>query len=330
MGKPRVTTALLLLLIGGSILLSFVGIVEQAWLSVGAGVLAITLFALLLVAHRRHWRWTAEALIGLVVVLTALATDPVYASSQIVLTLFIPVVVAATIARPAWTLATYGLTLLAIAGSLIGKAGGLSSDVLGPTYTPTVLLLTTLISGGITLASAVAAYAVGEATRSEQQARSAQAQAENAQHIAEHQAALLAEKNREQQNLLELVTTLETPALALAEGVLVAPLVGHLDSRRTDLLRERLLNEVYARRTKLVVIDISGIALVDTAVARALLDTVSALQLLGSDVTISGISANVALTMTTLGLDLGGVQTTRTPQEALRIFASQQGNWPLN
>jgi anti-anti-sigma factor len=114
------------------------------------------------------------------------------------------------------------------------------------------------------------------------------------------------------------VATLETPAVALAEGVLLAPVVGHLDSRRAERLTERLLREVGESRARLVVLDIAGVPAVDSAVAGALLRAVQAVRLLGCDVTITGISASIATTMTQLGISMAGVRTARTPQEALK------------
>jgi anti-anti-sigma regulatory factor len=145
-----------------------------------------------------------------------------------------------------------------------------------------------------------------------------------AQQQAEAQARELAEANDlmnrqldEQGQLLTLVTALETPMVPLADGVLLAPIVGHVDTRRAETLTARMLKEASAQHARLVVLDIAGVSLIDTAVARALVQTVRALQLLGCDVTISGISASVALTLVQLGIDLGRVRTARSPQEAL-------------
>ncbi len=86
----------------------------------------------------------------------------------------------------------------------------------------------------------------------------------------------------------------------------------------------RLLEEASAQRARLVIIDIAGITIIDSAVARALLNTAQALRLLGCEITISGISANVALTLTQLDVGLEGVGTVRSPQEALRAHKAQE------
>lgn len=124
-------------------------------------------------------------------------------------------------------------------------------------------------------------------------------------------------RNAEQQRLLELVATLETPMIALAEGVLLAPIVGALDSRRAQTLTTRLLQEVGVRRTRQVVLDIAGVTIVDTQVAKALLQSAQALRLLGCTVTITGISSIVATTLTHLGIALDGIEIARSPQAVL-------------
>lgn len=127
----------------------------------------------------------------------------------------------------------------------------------------------------------------------------------------------LTRQNEEQKRLLDLVSTLETPVIPLVEGVLLAPIVGTLDSRRTQALTERLLREVYARHASQVILDITGVAAIDTQVAMGLLQTARAVRLLGCSLTMTGISANVATTITQLGLDLNEISSTHSLQEVL-------------
>jgi anti-anti-sigma regulatory factor len=98
--------------------------------------------------------------------------------------------------------------------------------------------------------------------------------------------------------------------------------MGHLDPRCTEGLTRWLLDEVASQQARLVVLDIAGVAAVDTAVARALVDAARALRLLGCSVTISGITAAVAATLTNLGTSLEGVTTARSPQDALSGYNS--------
>jgi anti-anti-sigma regulatory factor len=105
--------------------------------------------------------------------------------------------------------------------------------------------------------------------------------------------------------------------MALADGVLFAPIVGHLDSRRSQAITVRLLQQAHVQRARLVVLDVEGVPAMDTAVAQALLQAAQALRLLGCDVTLSGVTSTVAATLVELGVSLAGITTVRSPQEAL-------------
>jgi rsbT co-antagonist protein RsbR len=133
----------------------------------------------------------------------------------------------------------------------------------------------------------------------------------------EQRAEDLAARNSEQQRLLELVSTLETPSVTVADGVLLAPIVGALDSRRALALTDRLLRDVHTQRTRLVILDISGVPALDDAVAEALLSTANAVQLLGCRVVLSGISAAMAATLVAQGNALENLAIVRSPQDIL-------------
>jgi rsbT co-antagonist protein RsbR len=107
--------------------------------------------------------------------------------------------------------------------------------------------------------------------------------------------------------------------------VLFAPIVGHLDERRIAAITSHMLQAVGAQRTRLVILDIAGVSAIDATVARGLLDTAQALGLLGCDVTLSGISASVALTLIELDIGLAGITTVRSPQEALARYLADDG-----
>lgn len=127
----------------------------------------------------------------------------------------------------------------------------------------------------------------------------------------------LEEQNAEQKRLLELVSTLETPAIPLLDGLLFAPIVGTLDTRRAQDLTTRLLEEVHTHHIRKVILDITGVLMIDTQVAHALIQTAQALRLLGCEIAITGISAEVATTITHLGIRLDGVQSAHSLQEIL-------------
>jgi rsbT co-antagonist protein RsbR len=118
---------------------------------------------------------------------------------------------------------------------------------------------------------------------------------------------------------------LSTPVVRLWEGVIAVPLVGTLDSARTQLVMEKLLDTLVATRAEHAVIDITGVPTVDTEVAQHLLKTVSAARLLGAECTISGIRPQVAQTIVSLGIEFGDIATKATLADALALALRQAG-----
>lgn len=120
---------------------------------------------------------------------------------------------------------------------------------------------------------------------------------------------------REQsEQLLELTT----PVVKLWEGVLAVPLVGTLDSARTQVVMEKLLEGLVETSSQHAIIDITGVLAVDTQVAQHLLKTVVAARLMGAECTISGIRPQIAQTIVALGIEFGDITTKATLADALR------------
>ena len=157
------------------------------------------------------------------------------------------------------------------------------------------------------------------------------AEAEAARAEAEAARAEAEVRNADQLRLLELVQSLELPIITIGPGVLVAPLVGNLDSRRVDAIQRRLLATVSQQRAHTVVLDVTGISVIDTAVARALINTAQAVRLLGAQTIMSGISASIAQTLVSLGVGFETIQTVRDLGQALER-SQQRGtaNTPLD
>jgi rsbT co-antagonist protein RsbR len=120
---------------------------------------------------------------------------------------------------------------------------------------------------------------------------------------------------RQQQELLEL----STPVVVLWEGVLALPLIGTLDSARTQVVMESLLQKIVETGAGIAIIDITGVPTVDTLVAQHLLKTVSAARLMGADCIISGIRPQIAQTIVHLGVNLADVITKSTLADAFAI-----------
>ncbi len=119
---------------------------------------------------------------------------------------------------------------------------------------------------------------------------------------------------RSQQRELE---ELSTPVLQLRKGLLILPLVGLLDSRRAQQLTEQLLQAIRTRRGRVVVLDVTGVAVVDSRVANHLIQTVDAARLMGATAIVTGVSPEVAQTLVGLGVDLGNVITLAELQDGV-------------
>src|ERR1700748_381427 len=118
---------------------------------------------------------------------------------------------------------------------------------------------------------------------------------------------------------------LSTPVIRLWEGIIAVPLVGTLDSARTQLVMEKLLETLVATGADHAVIDITGVSTVDTEVAQHLLKTVGAARLLGAECIISGIRPQVAHTIVSLGIEFGDIATKATLADALGLALRQAG-----
>lgn len=126
---------------------------------------------------------------------------------------------------------------------------------------------------------------------------------------------------RQQQELLEL----STPVVQLWQGVLALPLIGTLDSARTQIVMETLLQEIVRTGATIAIIDITGVPTVDTLVAQHLLKTVAAARLMGADCIISGIRAQIAQTIVHLGVDLEDVITKASLADAFSVALKMRG-----
>ena len=130
----------------------------------------------------------------------------------------------------------------------------------------------------------------------------------------------------QQQELSEL----PTPVLRLHDRLLIVPIVGAIDSRRAMQLTEQLLTAIRDNRAKVIIIDVTGVPAIDSRVASHMLQTATSAQLMGGDVIFTGISAEIAQTLVSIGADLSGLHTVGDLQggmeEAERLLARESGN----
>ena len=126
---------------------------------------------------------------------------------------------------------------------------------------------------------------------------------------------------RQQRDLLEL----STPVVKLWDGILALPMVGTLDSSRTQIAMESLLQRIVETGSDVAIVDITGVPMVDTLTAQHLLKTVNAVHLMGAECIISGIRPQIAQTIVQLGIDLAGVVTKASLADAFRTALQRTG-----
>lgn len=115
------------------------------------------------------------------------------------------------------------------------------------------------------------------------------------------------------------ITEISTPVIRVWDGILALPIIGTLDSARTQVVMESLLNEIVETSSSIAILDISGVPAVDSLVAQHLLKTVSATRLMGAECIISGIRPEIAQTIVHLGIDLSQIVTKATLASALKF-----------
>lgn len=124
---------------------------------------------------------------------------------------------------------------------------------------------------------------------------------------------------QQQEDLMEL----SSPVSKVWDNILILPVIGTLDSQRTQVMMENLLQKIVDTGCTMAILDITGVPTVDTQVANHLLKTVTSARLLGAECIISGISPAIAQTIVHLGIDLSAIKTKATLQDAM-IFAMKQ------
>jgi rsbT co-antagonist protein RsbR len=128
----------------------------------------------------------------------------------------------------------------------------------------------------------------------------------------------------------EAINELSTPVIKVWDNLLVLPIIGTLDSQRTQSMMESLLQEIASTGCKYAVLDITGVPVVDTMVANHLIKTITAASLMGAECILSGISPTIAQTIVHLGIDLSGVRTKSSMMEAMKYAIRANGQQILD
>ncbi len=310
--QHQVVSLSLGILVVGDIILAIALTILQKWDGAAIAGMSALVTGALLTVHLRGWRHAASVFLIFSSVLTGSAMNIVLVDGQ------------ASIPLPLIFPPVLGLALVGTPGIIVSASLSLGVYVVrailsGYTVDPVLIVTYVMLILLILVARAVLNMKVQEAEESRQRAETAQARIKEQADALEAANAAQQAQLEEQRRLLDLVATLETPAITLSEGVLFAPVVGHLDSRRSAALTARLLEAAHRQRANHVIIDIAGVSMVDSMVAQTLIQTAHALRLLGCRVTLSGISSDVALTLTRQDIALSDIATVRSPQEAMRL-----------
>lgn len=136
---------------------------------------------------------------------------------------------------------------------------------------------------------------------------------------------LVFERERIIRQQQEAIRELSTPVLQLRERLLLLPIIGVIDTYRARLITESLLEAIRANRARAVVMDITGVATIDSRVANHILQTVTAARLMGARVIVTGISAAVAQSLVSLGIELGGLDTVSDLQGGIELAERNLG-----
>ena len=260
-------------------------------------------------AYMRGWEMARHVLVLFLTFIIGLSLSGASAPpQQLVLPMLYPVVAALILTDAIWVIGS----AIGVVGIVLLRTGGQ-----GVLVDPMVLLGYIIVVGGISMSDVAIRHLQTVAERHAAEARAAQSQAEQQAQNGADQAKQFQEQSQEQRRLLELVASLETPTITLREGVLLAPVVGTLTQARAQEVTRRLLDAVHKRRVRLVIIDIGGVAGVDVEVAERLVQTTQALKLLGCEVILTGITAEMAITLSHLEQEFKQIRTARSPQEAL-------------
>jgi len=273
-------------------------------------VIGVVIYTILGYAYWRGIELARHVVVAVTTLLTgAVIVLDAQAATAFTPAFFVPLVLALILTDWIGILAS-GVAMMLIV--TVGIAGQ------NPYVEPVRVVMVVIVVAGMIVARAVLDTMRAKAEAAAAEARAAQMRAEGDAAAAIAQGERLRQQNEEQQRLLGLVAELETPTVALADGVLLAPIIGSLDTLRTAQLTERLLHQVAEQRARIVILDLAGVRLVDTAVAASLQQLVQAIKLLGCAVTITGISASVAATLTDIGVSMHGIDIARSPQEVLQ------------
>lgn len=306
--QQQAIRTLFAILIGAGVLFAIMGLIQGDWTVIMIAGVGLLIDLVLLLAYLRGWRHAPVTLALLMTAFVNLALQSGTTSERGLSWALLPVVLALILTDTAWT-AFVGASTLVI--QLLGAESG-------ATYLQAEVLVGYLvITVGLLVSRLILEHALADAAQNAQLARQEAGRATAALGLAEQRADELAQRSATQQRLLDTITTLETPAITLADNVLLAPLVGQVDASRAQRLLSSLVHKAHVNRARHVILDITGVPLIEDAGLDALLQAAQALQLIGCAVTISGMRAGVAASLASQEQRLAGISIAANLQYAL-------------
>jgi anti-anti-sigma regulatory factor len=287
-------------------------------LSITAGLLVVDIAAFILA--RKGMSVIGGWLLSLGLLVATLIALPINTLNQpIMLVYVIPLLVAGFVVSSQAVILTGILLILTLAARLLTQNNDLPAAI--------VIGLFSLITGLLWIILRELEHSLERANKSTEEAELARSET-----AAQHEKTMQSNQElqtayTQQQQLLDTIQELETPIMPLNDNLLIVPLIGHVDSRRAQNINERVLGAVHAQRSAFVILDISGVTVVDTQVAQHIHQLIQSLKLLGASVTVTGIKPEVATTMIGLGIDFGAAETAGSLQEGFQRISLQDHSW---
>ncbi|GAB4114759.1 MAG: STAS domain-containing protein [Roseiflexaceae bacterium] len=298
---------------------------------------AIVLFiGMIQLARQGHVVATSLTVMGVLIIGVAGST-PQAITPTILFFICLTVLIASATLRPIAIIPVYIVTIIALwlgllspPQSFFATAEGRQTIFNVNVLLPMLTLLGYISSRGVNSMLSQSARSAREATLAQRaqeatnQQLSGRIQARNeelARALSEQQAqeATLRENLAEQQRLYQTILDLPTPIIPLSDSILITPLIGVIDQSRAQQIISSTLYEVSQRHTQILIVDVSGMVMIDSAVAQVLIQIAKAARLLGAQVVLVGIRPEIAQTLITLGIDLETIQTAATLQEGLAL-----------
>ena len=296
-------------------------------LSIGRNQLALgCLIGVLVAAAISGWlvsidqaEWATHAMFIPYMLIILVVATPVGVTSRGMYGLFIPIVAAALLLPARWSLIYAALAVVVF----------VSTDILSPQpFSLNTTILNTLFAGGCF--GTTAATTSFTARRLRQLLKTSidhGKELERNQSVLEERVqkrTLYLEKALDElQRSSETIRQMSVPVLPIAERVLVLPLVGSIDLSRAALLSDELLNTIYQRRPHTILIDLTGLTTIDQAVAESLVQTLSAVRLLGTEPIVVGLRSETVQALLDTGIDISHIRTFRDVQSGLGYATSK-------